>query len=444
MSKIIGIDLGTTNSLVAVMEGERPVVVPNRFGARTTPSVVRFLPDGHTVVGEAAERARMQDPEHTVSGIKRFIGRYYNEVADLAELVPYRVVPGDDDRAMVHLHGREWSPPEISALILRDLKESAEAFLEDAVSRAVITIPAYFNDAQRRATGDAARLAGLELMRLVPEPTAAAMAYGFADGRDRNLVVLDLGGGTQPEGVAMDARRRVGEQADEDLGRPRAVALAEEPGAVDAVLGSARLHLVLDDGEHDAVGGAIEGAEGVQGLVEIRVAELADALDEEIRRLAFRGDEDGEGGEAGLLGIVVASRRQCGGGRYGETLSRRRGEEGGIDFQQAESQGAEERMLAPALEEAQDHRRQGVLALRRGQRLEAGKNVEDVVAGLRERQAFEGGGHGGLLGGQVAVPAPGPALDGPGRRGAAGGGCAGSSPPRRPDGSADRSARSRS
>jgi molecular chaperone DnaK len=196
MSKIIGIDLGTTNSLVAVMEGGRPVVVPNRFGARTTPSVVRFLPDGHTVVGEAAERARVQDPEHTVSGIKRFIGRYYNEVADLAELVPYRVVPGDDDRAMVHLHGREWSPPEISALILRDLKESAEAFLEDAVSRAVITIPAYFNDAQRRATGDAARLAGLELMRLVPEPTAAAMAYGFADGRDRNLVVLDLGGGT--------------------------------------------------------------------------------------------------------------------------------------------------------------------------------------------------------------------------------------------------------
>lgn len=196
MSRIIGVDLGTTNSLAAVLEGGRPRVTPNRFGSRTTPSVVRFLPDGHTVVGEPAERARMQDPEHTVSGIKRFIGRYYNEVADLAELVPFPVVPGEDDRAVVHLGGRDWSPPEISALVLRELKEAAEAFLGEEVSRAVVTIPAYFNDAQRRATGDAVRLAGLELVRLVPEPTAAAMAYGFADRVDQTLLVLDLGGGT--------------------------------------------------------------------------------------------------------------------------------------------------------------------------------------------------------------------------------------------------------
>ena len=196
MSRIVGIDLGTTNSLIAVVEGGHPRVIPNRFGSRTTPSVVRFLPDGQTVVGGAAERARMQDPEHTVSGIKRFIGRFYNEVADLAELVSYPVVPGEDDRAMVHLGGRNWSPPEISAMVLRELKESAETFLGEEVGRAVVTIPAYFNDAQRRATGDAVRLAGLELMRLVPEPTAAAMAYGFSEQRDGTLLVLDLGGGT--------------------------------------------------------------------------------------------------------------------------------------------------------------------------------------------------------------------------------------------------------
>jgi molecular chaperone DnaK len=197
MSRIVGIDLGTTNSLIAIAEGGHPRVIPNRFGSRTMPSVVRFLPDGHTVVGQPAERARMQDPEHTVSAIKRFIGRSYNEVADLAELVPYRIVPGEDDGAAVHLSGRDWSPPEISALILRELKESAEAFLGEEVDRAVVTIPAYFNDAQRRATGDAVRLAGLELVRLVPEPTAAAMAHGFARGEDDQiLLVLDLGGGT--------------------------------------------------------------------------------------------------------------------------------------------------------------------------------------------------------------------------------------------------------
>jgi molecular chaperone DnaK len=196
MSRIVGIDLGTTNSLVAVVEGGRPMVIPNRFGSRTTPSVVRFLPDGQTVVGEPAERARMQDPQHTVSGIKRFIGRFYNEVSDLAELAPYPIVAGEDDRAMVHLGGRNWSPPEISAMVLRELKESAEMFLGEEVDRAVVTIPAYFNDAQRRATAEAVRLAGLELVRLVAEPTAAAMAYGLAEHRDRTVLVLDLGGGT--------------------------------------------------------------------------------------------------------------------------------------------------------------------------------------------------------------------------------------------------------
>ncbi len=196
MSQIVGIDLGTTNSLVAVLAGDRPVVIPNRLGSRLTPSVVRFFADGHQVTGEPARRARSEDPRHTVGGIKRFIGRYYNEVADLAELAPYRVVPGPNDEATIRLHGRDWSPEEISSLVLRDLKNSAEAYLGEKVDRAVVTIPAHFNGAQRRSTAKAVELAGLSLERLLQEPTAAALAYGYRKEEDRDLLVLDLGGGT--------------------------------------------------------------------------------------------------------------------------------------------------------------------------------------------------------------------------------------------------------
>lgn len=197
MPRMIGIDLGTTNSLVAVVEGDQPRIILNRFGSRLTPSVVRFFPDGSTVVGLPAERARMQDPKHTVSGIKRFIGRYFNEVMDLAELVPYEVAADEDSYAVVQMYGREWSPVEISALILRELKESAEDYLGEAIEEAVITIPAYFNDAQHRATVAAGRLAGLNVKRLVAEPTAAALAHGHSSaGFESVELVLDLGGGT--------------------------------------------------------------------------------------------------------------------------------------------------------------------------------------------------------------------------------------------------------
>jgi molecular chaperone DnaK len=196
MSRIVGIDLGTTNSLVAIVEGGRPRVIPNQRGARFTPSVVRFFPDGHAVVGEPAQRARMQDPEHTIAGIKRFIGRHYNEIADLADLAPYAVVSGATAEARVNLFGKDLSAEEISALVLGDLKRTAEAYLEEEVTHAVVTIPAYFNDAQRRATGRAVKLAGLQLERFVAEPTAAAMAYGCMNEVDLSLLVLDLGGGT--------------------------------------------------------------------------------------------------------------------------------------------------------------------------------------------------------------------------------------------------------
>ena len=196
MSKIIGIDLGTTNSVVAVMEGGQPVVIPNQEGGRTTPSVVGFAKSGERLVGQVAKRQAVTNPENTVYSIKRFMGRRFDEVSQEMKLVPYKVVAGDTDDARVDINGKKYSPPEISAMILGKLKEAAEAYLGEKVTKAVITVPAYFNDAQRQATKDAGKIAGLEVMRIINEPTAAALAYGLDRKKNETIAVYDFGGGT--------------------------------------------------------------------------------------------------------------------------------------------------------------------------------------------------------------------------------------------------------
>jgi molecular chaperone DnaK len=197
MSKIIGIDLGTTNSVVAVMEGGEPVVITNSEGGRTTPSVVGFAKSGERLVGQVAKRQAVTNPENTVFSIKRFMGRRFDEVSEEMQMVPYRVV-AEGDRVAVKVDGqtKPFTPPEISAMILQKLKEAAEAYLGQKVTDAVITVPAYFNDAQRQATKDAGRIAGLEVKRIVNEPTAAALAYGLDKKKDETIAVYDFGGGT--------------------------------------------------------------------------------------------------------------------------------------------------------------------------------------------------------------------------------------------------------
>jgi molecular chaperone DnaK len=196
MSKIIGIDLGTTNSVVAVMEGGQPAVIPNQEGGRTTPSVVGFTKSGERLVGQVAKRQAVTNPENTIYSIKRFMGRRFNEVSEEMKLVPYKVVAGENGDARVEIQGKKYSPPEISAMILTKLKEAAEAYLGEKVTKAVITVPAYFNDAQRQATKDAGQIAGLEVMRIINEPTAAALAYGLDKKKDETIAVYDFGGGT--------------------------------------------------------------------------------------------------------------------------------------------------------------------------------------------------------------------------------------------------------
>lgn len=196
MSKIIGIDLGTTNSVVAVMEAGQPAVIPNQEGGRTTPSVVAFTKSGERLVGQVAKRQAVTNPENTIYSIKRFMGRRFNEVSEEMKLVPYKAVPGDSGDARVEIQGKKYSPPEISAMILGKLKEAAEAYLGEKVTKAVITVPAYFNDAQRQATKDAGQIAGLEVMRIINEPTAAALAYGLDKKKDETIAVYDFGGGT--------------------------------------------------------------------------------------------------------------------------------------------------------------------------------------------------------------------------------------------------------
>jgi molecular chaperone DnaK len=194
--KIIGIDLGTTNSVVAVMEGSAPKVIANKDGDRLTPSVVAFNDKGETLVGVQARRQAVTNPKRTISSIKRFMGRRHNEVASEEKIVPYEVVGGPEDYVKVQAGDQEFTPPEISAKVLRALKEAAEAYLGHKVNKAVITVPAYFNDAQRQATKDAGQIAGLEVSRIVNEPTAAALAYGLDKKKDERIVVFDLGGGT--------------------------------------------------------------------------------------------------------------------------------------------------------------------------------------------------------------------------------------------------------
>jgi molecular chaperone DnaK len=196
MSKIIGIDLGTTNSVVAVMQGGEPVVIPNQEGARTTPSVVAITKGGERLVGQVAKRQAVTNPENTVYSIKRFMGRRFDEVGEETRRVPYKVVKGPHDDARVDIFGKSYSPPEISAMILSKLKAAAEDFLGEKVTKAVITVPAYFNDAQRQATKQAGEIAGLEVVRIINEPTAAALAYGLDKKSDETIVVYDLGGGT--------------------------------------------------------------------------------------------------------------------------------------------------------------------------------------------------------------------------------------------------------
>ena len=195
MGKIIGIDLGTTNSVVAVMEGGEPVVINNSEGARTTPSVVAFTKDGNRLVGQVAKRQAVTNPENTVYSIKRFMGRRFDEVSEEMKMVPYKVTRSGND-VRIQAGGKEWSPPEISAMILQKLKQAAEDYLGQKVTQAVITVPAYFNDSQRQATKDAGKIAGLEVMRIVNEPTAAALAYGLDKKKDETIAVFDFGGGT--------------------------------------------------------------------------------------------------------------------------------------------------------------------------------------------------------------------------------------------------------
>ncbi len=196
MGKIIGIDLGTTNSCVAVMEGGKPVVIQNAEGGRTTPSVVAFKGDGERLVGQSAKRQAVTNPKHTIFSIKRFMGRKHSEVANEISEVPYEVIPGQNDLAYVKIGDTNYSPPEISALVLRKMKETAQAHLGEEIKEAVITVPAYFNDSQRQATKDAGRIAGLDVKRIINEPTAAALAYGLDKKKSQKIAVYDLGGGT--------------------------------------------------------------------------------------------------------------------------------------------------------------------------------------------------------------------------------------------------------
>jgi molecular chaperone DnaK len=196
MAKVIGIDLGTTNSVVAVVEGGNPTVIANQEGSRLTPSVVGFTKDGEILVGQVAKRQGITNPENTVFSIKRFMGRRHDEVLQEVKLVPYKVVKASNNDARVEIRGKQYSPPEVSAMILRKLKEAAEAYLGETVTQAVVTVPAYFNDAQRQATKDAGKIAGLEVLRIINEPTAAALAYGLDKKKDETIAVYDLGGGT--------------------------------------------------------------------------------------------------------------------------------------------------------------------------------------------------------------------------------------------------------
>src|SRR6202171_2715063 len=196
MAKVIGIDLGTTNSVVAVMEGGEPTVLENSEGSRLTPSIVAIAKGGERLVGQVAKRQAVTNPENTLYSIKRFMGRKYSEVSDEIKQVPYKVEKASNGDVRIDADGKQYSPPEIAAMVLQKLKQSAEDYLGSKVEQAVITVPAYFNDAQRQATKDAGKVAGLEVLRIINEPTAAALAYGLDKNKTGTIAVYDLGGGT--------------------------------------------------------------------------------------------------------------------------------------------------------------------------------------------------------------------------------------------------------
>src|SRR6201988_3729103 len=195
MAKTIGIDLGTTNSCMAVLEGSEPTVIPNAEGGRTTPSVVAFGRDDQRLVGAPAKRQQVTNPQNTIFSIKRFMGRKFDEVSEEMKIVPYEVVHGPNDDVRVKAEGKDYAPPEISAMILQKLKADAEAYLGEPVTEAVVTVPAYFNNAQREATKDAGKIAGLNVLRIINEPTAASLAYGLDKESDQTILVFALGGG---------------------------------------------------------------------------------------------------------------------------------------------------------------------------------------------------------------------------------------------------------
>ncbi|HHW44468.1 MAG TPA: Hsp70 family protein, partial [Desulfotomaculum sp.] len=196
MGKAVGIDLGTTNSVVAVLEGGKPTVIINAEGSRTTPSVVAFKDDGERLVGQVAKRQAVLNSENTLYSVKRFIGRRYSEVTEESKLVPYKVEPGPNDAVRFRARGRTYAPEEISAMVLKKLVDDASKYIGEKVTDAVITVPAYFNDAQRQATKDAGKIAGLNVLRIINEPTAAALAYGLEKKTNETILVFDLGGGT--------------------------------------------------------------------------------------------------------------------------------------------------------------------------------------------------------------------------------------------------------
>ncbi|MCP4978692.1 MAG: Hsp70 family protein, partial [Maribacter sp.] len=196
MEKIIGIDLGTTNSVVAIMEGDQPKVITNSEGNRITPSVVAFTDKDERLVGQLAKRQAVINPKNTVFSIKRFMGRRHNEVGEEEKLVPYEIAGGPDELVKVEARGKSFTPPEISAMVLQNLKKTAEDYLGTEVKKAVITVPAYFNDSQRQATKDAGSIAGLDVVRIINEPTAASLAYGIDKKQNEKIAVFDLGGGT--------------------------------------------------------------------------------------------------------------------------------------------------------------------------------------------------------------------------------------------------------
>ncbi|HKL21455.1 MAG TPA: Hsp70 family protein, partial [Tichowtungia sp.] len=195
-TKVLGIDLGTTNSCMAIMEGGESTVIPNAEGGRTTPSVVAFSKDGERLVGQAAKRQAVTNPNNTIFSVKRFMGRKFEEVEHEIDLVPYEVVKAKNGDAHIKINDKTYAPPEISAMILQKMKADAEAYVGETITQAVITVPAYFNDSQRQATKDAGKIAGLEVLRIVNEPTAATLAYGLDKENEEKVVVYDLGGGT--------------------------------------------------------------------------------------------------------------------------------------------------------------------------------------------------------------------------------------------------------